>query len=318
MLVASTLWPVAAIAEEPPSASALGGGPSSEAARAKAQPLFARGMALLKEQRWNEGLEAFTAAYAILPSPYLRFNIGYCQRALGQYVAALDSFRRFLAEPMNTRAETRRTEAEGYVQELEGRIASLHVTVVREFRPDLDLLLDGRKVPVGADGRVDSMLDPGRHTIAARKPGFTPLYVDRDLHPGESAEMELRMEPLPARVQVSSNVPGSSVLVDGKGVGVAPWDADMAPGRHTIRVTATGYLPHESELSLGPGDAARVTATLAVIPPKPTPIYRRWWFWSGLAVVVGGVATGTYFAVRPAPQPMPYDGGSINWVAGHH
>jgi tetratricopeptide (TPR) repeat protein len=48
-----------------------------------------------------------------------------------------------------------------------------------------------------------------------------------------------------------------------------------------------------------------VTTTSAAPPAAPTPIYRRWWFWSALGVVAAGALIGAYAASRPAPQPYP-------------
>lgn len=293
-----------------------GGGITEEEAKTQAQPIFARGLELLKEQRWSEGLEAFSQAYAILPSPILRFNIGYCQRALGQYVAALETLRRFLAEPTTGVAATRRGEAEAYVKELEARVVRLAVAVPPELRPDLEVSIDGRPASLDGEGKLLAILDPGRHTVQARRPGFVPCFQDRDLRPGEEARVEVRLEPLPARIQVSSNVPRADVSVDGKRVGLAPWDGELLAGRHRIEVVAPGYFPHASELNLAPGGAARVTADLVAVPPRPTPIYRRWWFWGGVGAVLGGVATVTYFVARPEPQPPPYEPGSLGWVVG--
>ena len=48
---------------------------------------------------------------------------------------------------------------------------------------------------------------------------------------------------------------------------------------------------------------ALVTTTAPAPAAAPTPIYRRWWFWSALGVVAAGALIGAYAASRPAPQP---------------
>ena len=250
---------------------------------------------------------------------FLRFNIGYCQRALGQYVAALDSMRRFLAEPSVGIAATRRAEAEGYVKELEARVARLQVTVPPELRtdgPPTELMLDGRPVALDERGSFRMVLDPGRHTVQARRPGYAPRFHDRDLRPGEDARVVVTLEPLPARLQVASNVLHAEVLLDGNRVGIAPWDAEVVAGRHRVTVSAPGYFAHVSELNLERGGTSRVTANLIEIPPQPIPVYRRWWLWTGVGVAVAGAATLTYLLTRPEPLPPPYEPGSLNWVVG--
>jgi hypothetical protein len=56
------------------------------------------------------------------------------------------------------------------------------------------------------------------------------------------------------------------------------------------------------------GEEANLLATLAV---EKMQIYKKWWFWTGIAAVVAVGATLTYVLTRPPP---PYDGGNTNWV----
>jgi len=48
-------------------------------------------------------------------------------------------------------------------------------------------------------------------------------------------------------------------------------------------------------------------APLRVVVPQAeaTPITSRWWFWTGAAAVLAGVAVGTYFAVSGSSEPEP-------------
>ena len=48
-------------------------------------------------------------------------------------------------------------------------------------------------------------------------------------------------------------------------------------------------------------------APLRVVVPQAeaTPITSRWWFWTGAAAVLAGVAVGTYFAVSGSSEPAP-------------
>lgn len=48
-------------------------------------------------------------------------------------------------------------------------------------------------------------------------------------------------------------------------------------------------------------------APLRVVVPQAeaTPITARWWFWTGAAALLAGVAVGTYFAVSGSSEPEP-------------
>jgi len=41
------------------------------------------------------------------------------------------------------------------------------------------------------------------------------------------------------------------------------------------------------------------------VTPRPRPVYKRWWFWTGAAAVVASAATGIYFLVRPTTAGPP-------------
>jgi hypothetical protein len=44
-------------------------------------------------------------------------------------------------------------------------------------------------------------------------------------------------------------------------------------------------------------------------PPASVPVYKRWWFWTGIgALVAGGVVTGILLSQKPAPTSPPCDG----------
>jgi hypothetical protein len=279
--------------------------------RARAQPIFNEGLTLVEQQRWAEALDRFVAAYEIYESPTIAFNIGYCQRALGRYVEALETFEGFLAMELSGQAASREAEARGYVRELEARLVTLIIEVPPDERRGLELLVDGRAVE--PQGTITMRLDPGAHTVHARREGYRPLFVDRELAPGESERVEVRLAGRPARLTVAANVQDAQVLLDGDAIGIVPFDAEIAPGRHEIVVQRDDFVPHRTVLEVASGDTARVEADLE---EEPTPIYARWWFWGGIAAVVAGAVIATWALTRPEPEPPPYDGGNLDWVVG--
>ena len=63
-------------------------------------------------------------------------------------------------------------------------------------------------------------------------------------------------------------------------------------------------------MALKAGDDVSLQAQLT---PESKSVFKRWWFWTGAAVLLGGVAVGTFFAVRPEPTRPPLDGGGLGW-----
>ena len=111
-------------------------------------------------------------------------------------------------------------------------------------------------------------------------------------------------------------VGGAAVIIDGKPAGTTPLGHRLyvTPGRHEVTVIGAGNQPFKEELVLLPGEHQKITATLVSssgsasepgtkvvdltpAPPlksRPSPFYKKWWFWTavGVAVVGGSVAIG--------------------------
>lgn len=63
-------------------------------------------------------------------------------------------------------------------------------------------------------------------------------------------------------VAVSSTPEGADVHVDGAFVGNSPASLKLAPGKHTIRVTAAGYNDWSRDVTIMPGSNVKLTASL--------------------------------------------------------
>jgi tetratricopeptide (TPR) repeat protein len=105
---------LALTAAAPPATAQIG--PEGDA-RTQAQAHLSRGNDLFTIDKFRDALTEFQAAFAAFPSPKLHFNIGQCQRALGNQPEALAEFQRFVDEAQDVSPELRR-EAENYIVEL--------------------------------------------------------------------------------------------------------------------------------------------------------------------------------------------------------
>ena len=77
----------------------------TEEAKAQAREKFNAGNAAYEQGDYRQALEAFEAAYQLVPLPGFLFNVAQCHRQLGSFTRAASSYRRFLAlsekEPSN-------------------------------------------------------------------------------------------------------------------------------------------------------------------------------------------------------------------------
>jgi tetratricopeptide (TPR) repeat protein len=110
----------------------------------------------------------------------------------------------------------------------------------------------------------------------------------------------------------------AEALVTVDGISVTP-AADggllLEVGDHVLEVRATGFVTQRRELQVRGGQDESIDIALAAIelqpeevaaahepagaPTKPArkPLYKQWWLWTAVGVVVAGVATGTAVAL---------------------
>lgn len=328
VLVAALLSPPNVRADAPPSSPSSSNKEldATDPKIVEARALFADGLALSKKMQWNDALLAFEKSRALVLHASTSFNIGYCQRALGRYVEARINFARALAENatngMTQLPPSTVEEMKAYLTE----ITTLLVKVTLRITPKgTKVLLDGRPVTPSDDkdappgtprlnnqGGVVLEVNPGIHVLHLSAKGFSDVLLNKSWSPGASVELPVDLAQLPARIHVDSDVANAIVRIDGKDVGVAPIDTERPAGEHRIEVEKTGYVTYAATVRTDPGGRADLRARLVV---ENVAITKRWWFWTGAVAVVGGGIAATYILTRPEPEPPPYDGGRLGWVA---
>jgi hypothetical protein len=136
-----------------------------------------------------------------------------------------------------------------------------------------------------------------------------------------SVELRSRVPALPeilasvrgrlARVVVGCNVPGARVLVRGSWQGTTPLEAGIVtmPGPAHVEVVADGYQPFARDVLLSAGRETRLDAvlmssgvfsTVAREAPEPKEdggVMTKWWFWTGVGLVVAGGAAVAAVAI---------------------
>jgi tetratricopeptide (TPR) repeat protein len=110
------------------------------------------------------------------------------------------------------------------------------------------------------------------------------------------------------RFEITSTVAGSTVRIDGAEIGLTPLaePVEVNPGSHDVEVGHEGYATWKSKLVASPGQAQPVAADpkslvkIVRVEVDKTPVYKKWWLWTGVIVVVGVVAgvTGGVLASR--------------------
>jgi hypothetical protein len=192
--------------------------PSVEAAATDlARVLFEEGTDKAHRGDWSEALRAFERSDALRPHAVTRYNIGYCERALGRVTRARRMLTRALAadDPHGARElpEDLAIAAQQYLVELEARVARATIAVAPEGTA---ILVDGRPLePTGAaswagtrePGPAEATpaspfeveLDPGAHVFVVSKDGYGNAVTTRTFEPGTNAKLVIELAaPRPA------------------------------------------------------------------------------------------------------------------------
>lgn len=241
-----------------------------------------RGDEAMDAGRAAEALDAYRRAAAIAPSPSLDYNLGRALLATGDFVAALDAFEHYDATaPADLKAKTHRlTEV---MAEIRGKIVTVEVTGDAGAR----LLVDGK--PQCTLPCAPFRHNPGAIDLRVEAEDREPFVARRELAAGSTVQIPvvLARAPIEAKLTVVVRPSGARVVVDGVAMGQAPTTLALPPGSHEVEVDAPSYEPRRLSLVLARAESRRVDLDLA---PERRAITSRWWFWTGVGVVVAGAA----------------------------
>jgi hypothetical protein len=143
--------------------------------------------------------------------------------------------------------------------------------LLRTGQPDVTVLVDnfqfGRTSSTG-DLRIP--LPPASYNIRLEKPGFRPIATSVLVAKNTETPIMLKLEREAAPQLAVTAVPGATVRLDGKELGVIKPDGTFAheasPGTHAIEIEKTGYLTERAKIELVLGSTTTVNLTLHADP----------------------------------------------------
>jgi tetratricopeptide (TPR) repeat protein len=175
----------------------------SDDPRGRSRALFVEGVEALNDTRVRDALVLFQRAYELYPHYKTLYNIGLCQRSLGNFVAAAEAFQRFLDDGGDAIAADEKARVGALLAEVEGRLSMVTV----QTNPAAVLTVDGRRA---SDPVV--RLDPGEHVFEASAPGFVSRREAVTTRAGEKRTIDLAMVAVPAKPPAPEAPPVDSSL----------------------------------------------------------------------------------------------------------
>lgn len=269
---------------------------SSPDVEARAAALKETGDRALEAKRFEDALAAYDEAYVLAPMPVLLFNRGRALQFLARYPEALGMIEQF--------ASTAPPELLAKVPGLPALLADLrvHVSVVLITCTvsGARISLDKKQIattPVVGSMRVSS----GKHVLEVFADGYFPYQRDVDLPGGGTTTLDVTLtsRDTSGLLAVRSTVSAVNVQVDEKRLGVTPVEVGLPPGTHKVFFDKDGYEASATQIVLAAGERK----TLMLAPTLRKPLYAKWWFWTGVAVIAAGVALAVILVTTEGPAP---------------
>jgi hypothetical protein len=186
-----------------------------EALSETARELFTKGVKASQQQKWGECRAAFLAAFGVKKVAQIAGNLALCEEKLGLYQDAAEHIAFFLSAERPDTPPERRAAGEAVLREASAKVATVHVRVDVD---GADVLVDGRAIGVSPLATA-VFLDPGSHTIAARKDGIPTVEVTVDARAGASTGVPLKLfHPRPIWPMVVTGILAAGGLAAGGGL----------------------------------------------------------------------------------------------------
>jgi hypothetical protein len=297
------------LAQAPPAPSASAStAPAPPSPEERAAELKKQGDVAMDSLRYDDALAAYQQAYGISQSPALLYNMGQVYRARGQYPEALDALTRFDQQaPPELKAQVPKLAE--LLAEVRAHVATLtfHVNVA-----GARILVRASQVgvtPVSGPLRLNA--GPAKIEIIADE--YFPFTEQVDLRGGAETVIDASLvaKATSGILAVEASVGGTVVMVDGKRAGEAPLETIVGAGSHEVVARHDGFDDTETQAVVKAGERREITITLQ----KKPPITAKWWFWTGIGVVVAGGAVLTY-ALLTEKRPSTGDNFQPGQVAG--
>jgi hypothetical protein len=248
-----------------------------------AEALFRSGKELLKAGDWAHACEKFQKSMDLDPAVSTQVKLAKCREHEGRLATAWYEYQRALKlNRESDQGERRKQELAEFIQariaELEPNVPKLRVTVP-EPPQDLVVERDGQPLPLAALSEP-LPIDPGKHRLEARAPGYVSTTQEFELAAGQlfQAELILKRDP---HATITPSSPPMGTLPGGE-----------ASPRETTPLGSTSSAPKGSADTppdaLDPSFAPATPPTTDASRPKGTGNTARW-----LGITVGGAGLVT-------------------------
>ncbi len=237
----------------------------------------------------------YAQAYDLSRDPRLIFNLAICEKNARHYARTEDLLEQYEhALGARITADDRAT-VDAALAALRNLVGTVRLAVTEAGAL---VSVDGKSVgttPLDAPLR----LDLGEHALRVKKAGFATRDETFDISGGSETAMAITLmaEAHGAHLLVVGEE-DATVAIDDRTVAQGRFDGRVAPGVHTVIVTAPGKVAYKAALDLKDGETRSVNVTLESDKHRAA----VWpWIVGGAVVAAAGAVVGGYFLFRQQP-----------------
>lgn len=299
-------------AAAPPAAAPAPPAPLSESLTGEAKAAYELAKALFASNDFASAMLKFRRAQDLSGDPRLFWNMAVCETKAHHYANVIRLLERYRREGSALLTEQDRERTDKLYAASRALVSAVEITV-REA--GAEVYVDDELVGT-APLAAPVLVDAGARRIRVSKPGFRDHAKIEQLEGGGAVALSVRLERdvHEGRLVVAAGGQ-ASISLDGKVVGVGRWDGKVASGGHTLRVTAPGMLPYQSEVVVQDNELRRIEVDLH--PPERAGGLPPWLWIVGGAVAAAGVVTAGVVLLQPDAAP-PVNGtlGTVSRSSG--
>jgi hypothetical protein len=230
---------------------------------AEAQRRFARANKLYRDGRYQEALLLYEAAYGLVPSPDVLFNIGLTRAKVLDFVGCTLAFQEYLQGPVSAEE---RALAQAHLDTCRAR--SLVVVKVSSIPQGASITVRHGET-TAFHGRTPGRLElaPGSYSVTLELPGYVTqtqaLTAEVDGR-GERA-LDFVLEKL-SSLRIEADVAGAMVRIDDAPQEPAPLERELPAGKYTVVVSKPGHRDVKKEVRVDAGKQVELSIALPALP----------------------------------------------------
>ncbi len=237
--------------------------------------------------RYADALSLYEQAYKTTKNAALLYNMGRAYEGLGDFPKALDNLEQFNRDA-SADLKARVPKLAELIADVSAHVAGVRVTCTVA---GADIRLGTRIIGTTIVGSKGFRVPSGPATLEISAEGYFPFKRDLTLAAGKTETVDALLASRTEKgvIKIQSPTAGASVTVDGTNWGVVPAEAFVLPGQHRVILQRDGYDTAETNVVLAAGERKDVSVPMVT---RET-LTQKWWFWTGVGVVVaGGIVAG--------------------------